>query len=146
MAPEKTPAVDRFWPKVAKTEDCWVWLGAADPTAGYGNFWDGERVVKAHRWSYEAAYGAIPDGLHLDHLCRNRICVRPDHLEPVTLLENLQRGDNSHRGRWQRERTHCPAGHEYSDTNTWINPKNGARYCRTCNRQRMHARRAAGSR
>jgi hypothetical protein len=87
---------ERFWPKVDKTETCWLWVGAIG-TGGYGNFYIssvGRRIrsVRAHRWAYEHLVGSIPDGLDLDHLCRNRACVNPAHLEPVTRRVNLRRG------------------------------------------------------
>lgn len=70
---------------------CWVWK--LRPYArGYGRYWTTERVWQAHRYSWELHHGPIPDGLDLDHLCRNRPCVNPDHLEPVTRRENLRRG------------------------------------------------------
>lgn len=70
---------------------CWVWTGSllAD---GYGNLRDGAKVKRAHRVSYETFVGPIPGGLEIDHLCRNRSCINPDHLEPVTRAENQRRG------------------------------------------------------
>lgn len=80
----------RFWAMVEKTEDCWHWKGAiSDP--GYGRISVGNRLRYAHRLSYELNVGPIPDGLSIDHLCRVRDCVRPDHLEAVTLAENTRR-------------------------------------------------------
>ena len=73
----------RFWAKVNKTDGCWEWSGAIN-TGGYGSFWNGIREVKAHRFAYELLCEQIRDGLTLDHLCRNRSCVNPAHLEPVT--------------------------------------------------------------
>jgi len=88
--PRVDPA-ERFWPNVEKTDECWIWKGGANKR-GYGSFFDGVWNVRAHRYSYELAIGPIPPGLHLDHLCRNTRCVRPDHLEPVTGEENHRRG------------------------------------------------------
>jgi hypothetical protein len=85
----------RFWDKVQdrpKGEGCWLWEGAIN-SQGYGNFWDGVRFVKAHRFAYECLIGEIPEGLTIDHLCRVRHCVNPSHLEPVTMRENFLRGD-----------------------------------------------------
>jgi len=90
--------------------------------------WFGKNKV-AHRISYELLKGDIPEGLDLDHLCRNRGCVNPDHLEPVTRKENLLRG-NTIPAKHARK-THCPQGHEYTKGNTFIS-KSGSRHCRKC--------------
>lgn len=116
---------ERFWNKVNKTDTCWLWTAAVnkpDPN-GYGMFWNGERLVTAHRLAYIDAVGSIPDGADLDHLCRVRRCVRPDHLEPVSRSENLIRGINKN-----REKSTCPRGHVY-DT---VNATTGGRACKTC--------------
>lgn len=85
-------AIDRFAAKVdVSGEGCWLWKGAVDKTTGYAKFHDG-RTVNAHRWAYLTFVGPIADGLDIDHLCRVRHCVRPDHLEAVTRRENLMRG------------------------------------------------------
>lgn len=119
---------ERFWARVNKTEGCWLWTGSMR-TDGYGQFWDGKRNVKAHRFAYEDEGWAIPEGLELDHLCRNRACVRPEHLEAVTHLTNVRRGNSGTR---QLARTHCPRGHEYSPENTYTAPGQTKRGCRTC--------------
>lgn len=77
----------RFWKKVNKTEGCWIWT--ASTTGGYGQFWTGTHTVRAHRWSFEQAHGPIPEGLVLDHLCRNRACVRPEHLRACSQRQNV---------------------------------------------------------
>ena len=89
-------------------------------------------MVYAHRFAYELAYGPIPEGLELDHLCRNASCVRPTHLEAVTHQVNMVRGKSG-----PGSKTHCPHDHEYTPENTHVSP-DGRRYCRTC--QRAHAR------
>jgi hypothetical protein len=81
--------LDRFWQKVDKSGDCWVW--AASTSRGYGTFRVGDRLVPAHRFSYQTEVGPIPDGLFLDHHCHNRACVNPAHLEPVTHKKNAER-------------------------------------------------------
>lgn len=83
---------EQFWAKVAVSDGCWTWTAATDRD-GYGKFTDHSngRRMHAHRFAYELLVGEVPEGLELDHLCRNRACVRPDHLEPVTHLENVRR-------------------------------------------------------
>lgn len=130
--------VDRFAAKIALTDSgCIVWL-AGIAGAGYGHFHTTQtpeqkaRDVYAHRWSYEHHVGPIPDGLHLDHLCRTRSCVNPSHLEPVTHAENTMRGIGF--GPVNAAKTHCAQGHEYLPDNTYTDPL-GYRHCRTCRRQ-----------
>lgn len=83
--------------------DCWIWTGYHDEK-GYGQLIYRGKSYKAHRWFYEIVNDEIPKGLELDHLCRNRSCVRPEHLEPVTHIENVGRGLNA-------KKTHCKYGH-----------------------------------
>lgn len=129
----------RFWAKVNKTADCWVWTASTYPN-GYGIFSIGHGVLSAaHRVAYQLVIGPIPDGLELDHLCRNHLCVNPCHLEPVTHRENTLRGRSQ--SALNAKVTHCPKGHSYDETNTGIRPK-GERSCRACDRAR-HQKRAA---
>jgi hypothetical protein len=122
---------DRFWEKVDKTETCWLWT--AFTRRGYGRFRVGGAIVQAHRWSYELHAGPVAEGLELDHLCRNKACVNPDHLEPVTHEVNNER-------RVFTPRTHCPGGHEFTPENT-----SRRRECRTCHRDRQRRRREAAA-
>jgi hypothetical protein len=130
------PVEPRFWPKVDKTETCWLW-NAGTNGVGYGMFWvdkDRGRVL-AHRYAYELLVGPIPEGLTLDHLCRQPTCVRPDHLEPVTHRENVRRG-NGWGGRKARQ-THCLRGHELTEANIYRKPSRPtSRECRTCMAER----------
>ncbi len=118
-----------LWSRISKGRTCWQWQGTT--SKGYGLFWDGERTQVAHRVVYELLNGQIAAGLTLDHLCRNRSCVRPKHMEPVTNRVNILRGEGI-TARLAR-RTHCPNGHAYSAENTRY--YQGRRYCRACRRK-----------
>ena len=124
---------DRFWAKVQKEPDggCWLWDAFCNPQ-GYGRFGVAGRTEMAHRVSYEFLVGPIPEGLDLDHLCRVRNCVNPDHLEPVTHAENILRGDG---GLHNKIKTHCLNGHPYSGENLYVPPSGVGRLCRTCRRE-----------
>ena len=115
---------------------CWEWI-ACKQRNGYALFRLGQRTVLAHRFSREYFVGPIPQGLQIDHLCRNRACVNPDHLDVVTCRTNLLRG-NTVMARNARK-THCPKGHPYSGVNTYVDPK-GIRHCRKCGRAVMRRR------
>jgi len=125
---ERTQA--RFWAKVDKSGDCWLWLAGLN-AGGYGQFQLDGTACLAHRVAYQMLVGPIPDGLCIDHLCRVRHCVNPAHMEVVTWRENTQRGLAGAR---QRAVTHCRAGHFYDETNTYT--WRGMRHCRECKRER----------
>ena len=115
---------------------CWIWIGAIfnKGTKSYGQIRigprDNNKVFRAHRITYEYYIGKIPKELELDHLCRNTLCVNPDHLEPVTHYENMRRG-------YWTTKTKCIHGHEYTKKNTFINIR-GHRECKMCKRLRTN--------
>lgn len=123
--------VIRFTDNVVVGDGCWEWMAAK--TRGYGRFYMRGQMPGAHRVSYQMFVGPIPDGLTLDHLCRNPGCVRFDHLEPVSNRENVLRGEGTS-ARHARQ-THCKRGHKFDAANTYVH--RGKRYCRTCQRIRF---------
>lgn len=129
--------MEKFWAKVDKTageNGCWIWTGSKLKT-GYGTLGINKMNVLAHRLSYELNVGPIPEGMTIDHKCRNRSCVNPDHLEPVTMYENVMRGNSP--SSINARRTHCKNGHPFDDSNTYLRPGKipgeKKRLCRTCN-------------
>lgn len=126
--------------RVDPQSGCWLWESALD-FGGYGILWLGDgRSVRAHRFAYELLRGPIPEGLTLDHLCRVRRCVNPEHLDPCTAGENARRAPNA--PYWVRARqTACKRGHPFDIANTRIH--NGRRECRRCAADRARQRRAA---
>jgi hypothetical protein len=115
---------------------CWTWTSTICKTTGYGYFYYQRKNLLAHRFSYQLFIGLIPHGLQLDHLCRNRSCVNPTHLEPVTIKENIRRGISF--AVQNAVKTHCKNGHEFTIKNSFID-KFGNRNCRACakNRRRI---------
>lgn len=109
---------------------CWLWMGART-VKGYGVF----NNTTAHRIAFILLHGPVPDTLEIDHLCRNKLCVRDDHLEAVTPAENSRRVPREARNLWQDRVTHCPQGHAYDAKNTRYG-QNGARRCAECYRIR----------
>lgn len=131
-----TDTAARFWAKTTEdpTTGCLLWTGATS-TKGYGQVSHAGRTRSAHRVAYEITVGPIPDGAHLDHLCRVRRCVNPDHLEPVTQKVNAERAGAAH--------THCPAGHPLAGPNV-LTTTAGRRNCRACHITRQRAKATTG--
>lgn len=129
---------DRFWPKVDATGICWEWQATRNHL-GYGQFSINRKHLMAHRVAWEFLIGPIPDGLELDHLCRNPPCVNPDHLEPVTHAENMRRAPWS-AVQVKRAKTHCNHGHPLFGQNIRIDGA-GHRICRACENANGRAKR-----
>lgn len=133
--PPKPSETDRFWAKVQPTGFCWEWTGAHD-SAGYGIFTLApadhlnHTTTRSHRYAYESLVGPVGEGLHLDHLCRNRGCCNPDHLEPVTQAENIARGQSV--GARIARTGICDRGHSVDQF--YVRPDNGHRFCKACAR------------
>lgn len=149
--PTTRPSIEeRFWAKVDKNgpisklgTPCWLWTGMLSPK-GYGQF-KSPISIMAHRNAYTFVKGAVPAGLEIDHLCSNRACVNPAHLEAVDHPTNVRRGAA---GPGKLPRTHCRNGHPYTDENTHFTP-NGGRRCKTCakaTQARYHRRRKSRTR
>lgn len=136
---ERRPVADRFWDRVfpEPNSGCWLWMGARSG-GGYGIIEDNCQRIYAHRLSYELHYGAVPTGMYLDHLCRVRCCVNPDHLEPVTKRENTLRGISPTAVNFNKAR--CIRGHLLAGENlrVWAD---GHRHCRQCHVEINRARR-----
>ena len=142
--PTLEQVLNRFLSKVCfKENGCWQWMAGQSSHLGgkpphYGEFYyKGKRG--AHVISYELFVGPIPEGKELDHLCKNSLCVNPDHLEPVPHQINVQRGNAGILLRIRNaSKTHCPQGHPYDLSNTYVD-KNGKRGCRICRNARSNA-------
>lgn len=132
------PTIERLLRYTDIGEDgCWRWQGALND-GGYGIIRIAGKNLRAHRVAYEELVEPIPAGLQIDHLCRNRACVNPDHLEPVTHRVNSLRGTGV--SARNAAKTHCPHGHGYTADNIyWYK---GNRVCRACALHRVAARRA----
>lgn len=125
--------LERFTEKVQINTGCWIWTGCILKN-GYGQgYWDGKKNY-AHRISYQIYKGEIPAGLVIDHLCRVRACVNPDHLEVVTNAVNIQRGLKSSVHGYRSNQTHCKNGHEFNPENTRMRQKGKCltRICQPC--------------
>lgn len=123
--------IDRFNEKyeVDSRSGCWLWT-ASCVEDGYGQFrFSPKKMGKAHVFAYQHYVGPVPSGMQLDHLCRVRRCVNPDHLEVVTGWENTMRGDTP--AAINARKTHCPRGHPYDEQNTYLD-KTCRRHCRSC--------------
>ena len=125
-----------LWSRVREASSgCWEWTGAL--STGYGVLRFGGRQAYTHRIAYEIVVGLIPSGLQIDHLCRNRACCNPAHLEPVTRRENLMRGNGPAAVNARKET--CPHGHDYAGANLYVAP-NGRRGCRACRQAALDRR------
>ena len=135
--PAKSTMQERIfrWSDVNQSSQCWEWIGCKEKD-GYGRVnaeIDGTRETLAHRASYRTFVGQIPDDKEIDHICKNRCCVNPAHLRPLTHLENVARGDYSTTHR-NKVKTHCKRGHALSGKNLLmeIGKSGPARKCRAC--------------
>ncbi len=138
--------IERFMDFVSPEPNtgCWLWTGYTDN--GYGIFYPGSKsgktnMVKAHRWLFEHERGPIPQKLHIDHICRVRCCVNPQHLRAVTQRENTLAPGSLSPSKLHSMKTHCPKGHPYSPENTYfyIKPRFN-RQCKICTLE--HCRRS----
>lgn len=137
--------VQEFFSKVKIINQCWEWQGHIDKK-GYGRISIKSKSKLAHRFSYEHHKGEIPKDLVLDHLCRNTKCVNPNHLEAVTIAENVLRGDHANKGlatkAFQQAKTHCKHGHPFEGENlrlAKLHTGGIGRICKTCAKEKRLA-------
>lgn len=129
------PASERFEAKIDRSGDCWIWTGHIRPN-GYGAFHVDGKLTSVHRFAYEYFVGPIPDGAHLDHLCRVRACANPAHLEPVSPRENVLRGQSPHVQLFHEDT--CKRGHPLVGDNVYIwHKRPNQRGCKACRYQRV---------
>ena len=119
----------RFTMQFAKRKSCWEWIGPIT-SRGYGAFYANKKLIYAHRFSFELFIGKIPDGLQIDHLCKNVRCVNPGHLKACTSRENNLRSDSP--SARNAKKHSCYKGHRFTKKNTYYTTKGGFRICRTC--------------
>lgn len=137
LARKRTAAIDRFWDKIQIDDltGCWNWIAAIDRD-GYGVFRETtnkhDSCGRAHKFAYQHYVGVVPANKQLDHICRNRRCANPKHLEIVTLIQNVMRGESF--SAVNARKTHCIHGHPLSGDNLYVQPSTGYRYCRECKR------------
>ena len=122
----------RFWSKVDKTNSCWEWI--AGKNNGYGQFKLNGKMINAHRISYILTKGSIPEGLQINHICRNHSCVNPDHLEAVTQKENVLKGIGA--CAINSRKTCCILGHKFTEENTYLDSV--GRHCKICRKITNH--------
>lgn len=129
----------RFKTKYIKHGDCWIWIGSFNGKKGYGKMLLRGKLELAHRISYSWYRGHIPTGMTIDHMCNNKACVNPEHLEVATQKDNNLRG-NSLTAKNKRK-THCARGHEFTEDNVKIIIRRTStrRVCKKCHRQNVRA-------